>query len=74
MVSAGGILVVMDWVACGWACFGIWILYVTHLLKGITTMLLAAYIWPVVIAGALTPGATGHLPRPCVRSGPRCSC
>jgi len=51
-------------VACGWACFGIWVFYTSQfiqVLRGASPLLLAAYICPVGISGAFASVATGFL-------------
>ncbi|KAI1340826.1 major facilitator superfamily transporter [Xylariaceae sp. FL0016] len=51
-------------VACGWACFGIWTLYLVQILeevKGMSPLLTSVWFAPVVICGALASGLTGKL-------------
>ncbi|KAH7007199.1 major facilitator superfamily-domain-containing protein [Ilyonectria destructans] len=51
-------------VACGWACFGIWIYYTWQffqLLRGAGLLLTAAWMSPVAISGALASMTTAWL-------------
>ncbi|KAF7547176.1 hypothetical protein G7Z17_g7908 [Cylindrodendrum hubeiense] len=51
-------------VACGWACFGIWIYYTFQffqLLRGASPLLTAAWLSPVAVSGALAAVTTGLL-------------
>lgn len=63
-VFTGDIIFVIACIACGWACFGIWIFYVTQfieVLRGASPLLNAAYICPVAVSGAFASVATGFL-------------
>ncbi|KAK8120878.1 drug resistance protein [Apiospora kogelbergensis] len=63
-VFTGDITFVVACIACGWACFGIWVFYTSQfiqVLRGASPMLLAAYICPVAISGAFASLATGFL-------------
>lgn len=63
-VFTGDITFVVVCVACGWACFGIWIFYVTQfieVLRGGSPLLNAAYICPVAVSGAFASVTTGFL-------------
>ncbi|KAK8048228.1 hypothetical protein PG994_009958 [Apiospora phragmitis] len=63
-VFTGDILFVVACIACGWACFGIWIFYTTQfleILRSAPPVLLAAYICPVAVSGAFASVATGFL-------------
>ncbi|KAJ6124596.1 hypothetical protein N7471_011913 [Penicillium samsonianum] len=63
-IFTGDINFVVACVACGWACFGIWIYYVTQfieVLRGGSPLLTAAYICPVAVSGAFASVTTGFL-------------
>ncbi|KAJ6126645.1 hypothetical protein N7523_002257 [Penicillium sp. IBT 18751x] len=63
-VFTGDILFVVACIACGWSCFGIWIYYLTQfieVLRGGSPLLVAAYICPVAVSGAMASVATGFL-------------
>ncbi|KAH8704874.1 major facilitator superfamily domain-containing protein [Talaromyces proteolyticus] len=58
------ILLLIGCVACGWACFGVWVYYVCQFiqeLKGASPLLLAAYMSPVAVSGTLASVAVGLL-------------
>jgi len=55
---------VLACVACGWACFGIWVYYIwqiVEVLRGVSPLLATAYICPVAVSGACASIATGYL-------------
>ncbi|KAK8879220.1 MFS general substrate transporter [Apiospora arundinis] len=63
-VFTGDIIFVVACIACGWACFSIWVFYTSQfieVLKGASPLLFAAYICPVAISGACASVATGFL-------------
>ncbi|KAJ6087158.1 hypothetical protein N7467_006072 [Penicillium canescens] len=63
-IFTGDINFVVACVACGWACFGIWIYYVTQfieVLRGGSPLLNATYICPVAVSGAFASVTTGFL-------------
>ncbi|KAK0785748.1 multidrug-resistance type transporter aminotriazole resistance [Friedmanniomyces endolithicus] len=55
---------VLSCIACGWGNFGIWALYLFNLLetlRGLSPLLVVAYISPLVISGAIAAIMTGLL-------------
>lgn len=63
-VFTGDIIFVVACIACGWACFGIWVYYLSQfieVLRGAPPLLLAAYFCPVAVSGAFASVATGFL-------------
>ncbi|KAM0329849.1 hypothetical protein ACHAQA_004014 [Verticillium albo-atrum] len=51
-------------VACGWAAFGVWTLYLTQILqdvRGLTPLLTVAWFSPVTVSGAMAAVITGKL-------------
>jgi len=55
---------VLACVACGWACFGIWVYYLwqfIEVLRGVDPLLATAYFSPVTVSGAVASITTGFL-------------
>ena len=62
--SASSITFVLSIIACGWGCFGIWLLYIWQFhmeLREASPLLTTAYMAPVAITGAIAAIATGYL-------------
>lgn len=62
----GDVAFVLAIVSCGWATFGIWYFYVFQIiqsLRGVSPLLTAAYLSPIVVSGAVAAVATGFLLR-----------
>lgn len=60
----GDVALVLGCVACGWACFGVWVFYVWQffqILRGASPLLTAAWMSPVAISGAIASVTTGWL-------------
>jgi MFS family permease len=55
---------VLGCVACGWACFGVWVFYswqFLQILREASPLLVSAWFSPVVVSGALASLTTGWL-------------
>ncbi|KAJ5673960.1 major facilitator superfamily domain-containing protein [Penicillium macrosclerotiorum] len=60
----GNVPLVVSCIACGWACFGIWVFYISEfflVLRGTSPILLAACMSPLAIVGLLASVVVGAL-------------